>query len=304
MKKKIFITGGSGLLAINWALAVRDKFDVILNMNNRDISLKGSVIKKINLNSINPIFNFLKSERPNYVLHTAGMTNVDDCEKNPNLAYETNVGLTENVARACKNLEIPLIHISTDHLFDGTSSLVDEQKITSPLNVYGKTKAEAEEKVLSINPNSLIIRTNFYGWGTNYRISLSDYIFNALKQNQQIRLFKDIFFTPILIEVLANMTMELSEKGAHGIFHITGDDRVSKYDFGVLLAREFGFNSTLISEGFVGEQKDLVSRPKDMSLSNSKISQFLGKKIGSLSVHLNLLHKQKNAGFAKEVNAL
>ena len=100
------------------------------------------------------------------------------------------------------------------------------------------------------------------------------------------------------------MTMELSEKGAHGIFHITGDDRVSKYDFGVLLAREFGFNSTLISEGFVGEQKDLVSRPKDMSLSNSKISQFLGKKIGSLSVHLNLLHKQKNAGFAKEVNAL
>ena len=304
MKKKIFITGGSGLLALNWALAVRDKVDVILNMNNRDINLKGSVIKKINLNSINPIFNFLKSERPDYVLHTAGMTNVDDCEKNPNLAYETNVGLTENVARACKNLEIPLIHISTDHLFDGTSSLVDEQKITSPLNVYGKTKAEAEEKVLSINPNSLIIRTNFYGWGTNYRISLSDYIFNALKQNQQIRLFKDIFFTPILIEVLANMTMELSEKGAHGIFHITGDDRVSKYDFGVLLAREFGFNSTLISEGFVGEQKDLVSRPKDMSLSNSKISQFLGKKIGSLSVHLNLLHKQKNAGFAKEVNAL
>ena len=304
MKKKIFITGGSGLLAINWALAVRDKFDVILNMNNRDISLKGSVIKKINLNSINPIFNFLKSERPDYVLHTAGMTNVDDCEKNPNLAYETNVGLTENVARACKNLEIPLIHISTDHLFNGTSSLADEQKITSPLNVYGKTKAEAEEKVLSINPNSLIIRTNFYGWGTNYRISLSDYIFNALKQNQQIILFKDIFFTPILIEVLANMTMELSEKGAHGIFHITGDDRVSKYDFGVLLAREFGFNSTLISEGFVGEQKDLVSRPKDMSLSNSKISQFLGKKIGSLSAHLNLLHKQKNAGFAKEVNVL
>ena len=304
MKKKIFITGGSGLLALNWALAVRDKVDVILNMNNRDINLKGSVIKKINLNSINPIFNFLKSERPDYVLHTAGMTNVDDCEKNPNLAYETNVGLTENVARACKNLEIPLIHISTDHLFNGTSSLADEQKITSPLNVYGKTKAEAEEKVLSINPNSLIIRTNFYGWGTNYRISLSDYIFNALKQNQQIRLFKDIFFTPILIEVLANMTMELSEKGAHGIFHITGDDRVSKYDFGVLLAREFGFNSTLISEGFVGEQKDLVSRPKDMSLSNSKISQFLGKKIGSLSAHLNLLHKQKNAGFAKEVNVL
>ena len=304
MKKKIFITGGSGLLALNWALAVRDKVDVILNMNNRDINLKGSVIKKINLNSINPIFNFLKSERPDYVLHTAGMTNVDDCEKNPNLAYETNVGLTENVARACKNLEIPLIHISTDHLFDGTSSLVDEQKNTSPLNVYGKTKAKAEEKVLSINPHSLIIRTNFYGWGTNYRISLSDYIFNALKKNQPIRLFKDIFFTPILIEVLANMTMELSEKGAHGIFHITGDDRVSKYDFGVLLAKEFGFNPALIKEGFLDEQKDLVSRPKDMSLSNFKISQFLGKKIGSLSLHLDLLHKQKNAGYAKEVNTL
>jgi len=304
MNKKFFITGGSGLLALNWAIAIRDKVDVILNMNNRNITLKGSKIKKIDLNSIDPIFNFLKSEKPDYVLHTAGMTNVDDCEKNPNLAYETNVGLTENVARACKNLEIPLIHISTDHLFDGTSSLVDEQKNTSPLNVYGKTKAKAEEKVLSINPHSLIIRTNFYGWGTNYRISLSDYIFNALKKNQPIRLFKDIFFTPILIEVLANMTMELSEKGAHGIFHITGDDRVSKYDFGVLLAKEFGFNPALIKEGFLDEQKDLVSRPKDMSLSNFKISQFLGKKIGSLSLHLDLLHKQKNAGYAKEVNTL
>ena len=304
MKKKIFITGGSGLLALNWALAVRDKVDVILNMNNRDITLKGSVIKKINLNSINPIFNFLKSERPNYVLHTAGMTNVDDCEKNPNLAYETNVGLTENVARACKNLEIPLIHISTDHLFDGTSSLVDEQKITSPLNVYGKTKAEAEEKVLSINSNNLVVRTNFYGWGTKYRISLSDFIFNALRNNQKIVLFKDIFFTPILIDVLANRTMELIDKGAQGIFHITGNDRISKYDFGLLLAKEFGLNSNLIEEGFIGEKKELVSRPKDMSLSNLKVSEFLGKKIGSLSTHLQLLHKQKNLGIDKEINIL
>ena len=304
MNQKIFITGGSGLLALNWAVSMRDRVDVILNMNNRDINLRGSVVKRINLNSIGSIVNFLESDKPNYVIHAAGMTNVEECEKNPDLAHKINVGLTDNVARACKDMKIPLIHISSDHLFDGKSSLADEEKLLSPLNVYGKTKAQAEEKVLSINSNNLVVRTNFYGWGTKYRISLSDFIFNALRNNQKIVLFKDIFFTPILIDVLANRTMELIDKGAQGIFHITGDDRISKYDFGLLLAKEFGLNTDLIEEGLIGEKKELVSRPKDMSLSNLKISEFLGKKIGSLSTHLQLLHKQKNLGIDKEINIL
>ena len=304
MNQKIFITGGSGLLALNWAISMRDRVDVILNMNNRDINLRGSVSKKINLNSISSIINFLESDKPNYVVHAAGMTNVEECEKNPNLAHKINVGLTDNVARACKDMKIPLIHISSDHLFDGKSSLADEKKLLSPLNVYGKTKAEAEEKVLSLNSNNLVVRTNFYGWGMKYRISLSDFIFNALSNNQKIVLFKDIFFTPILIEVLVKRTMELIDKGAKGIFHITGDDRVSKYDFGLLLADEFGFNPNLIEKGFIAEKKELVRRPRDMSLSNLKVSEFLGVKIGSLHSHLHLLHKQKNLGIDKEINIL
>ena len=126
MKLRILFTGGAGLLALNWALATRDRHTVILGLHEREIALAGVKSIKIDLESIAHLVDTFESVQPDVVIHTAGLTSVEKCESSPELAHRINVQLAANVAQACANLGLPLVHISTDHLFNGAVSMVDE----------------------------------------------------------------------------------------------------------------------------------------------------------------------------------
>ena len=304
MKEDILITGGSGLLALNWALTIREKFNVTLGLHDRNINLKGTRSILLNLDSKDALIKALEALEPQFVIHAAGLTSVEQCEANPTLAKYINVDLTKNLATVCAKLNIPLIYISTDHLFSGNESLVNEDHPVSPLNVYAKTKAEAEARVLDSDVETLIIRTNFYGWGTSYRHSFSDMVINHLRVGKKISLFKDIYYTPMLIEPLVNSVHELVHKRAKGIFNVVGDDRISKYDFGVKIAKAFNLYNDLIDEGKIIDKSSLVLRPHDMSLSNQKISNYLGRKMGGLDEHILKLKAQEVNRLAKELQAL
>ena len=220
------------------------------------------------------------------------------------MAYQINVELSNLVALATTKLNIPLVHISTDHLFDGSSSMLVEDEPTSPINIYGETKALAEKSIMQINPNALIIRTNFYAWGTSYRQSFSDYIINSLRHKQFLSLFDDVYYTPILAEDLIESVHELLEKKAKGIFNIVSDDRVSKYDFGILIAEEFGLDKSLIQRSSFMDRSNLIRRPLDMSLSNQKVEDFLGRNLGTVKQHIAKLHQQELEGINKEIQLL
>lgn len=304
MKEDILITGGSGLLALNWALNIREKFNVKLGLHNRNINLKGTRSILLNLDSKDYLIQALEALEPQFVIHAAGLTSVEQCEANSRLAKYINVDLTKNLATVCAKLNIPMIYISTDHLFSGNESLVNEDHPISPVNVYAKTKAEAEACVLDSDAETLIIRTNFYGWGTSYRHSFSDMVINHLRSGKKISLFKDIYYTPMFIESLVYAVHELVHKKAKGIFNVVGDDRISKYDFGVKLAKEFNLDNDLIAEGKIIDKSSLVARPHDMSLSNQKVSNYLGRKMGGLDEHILKLKAQEVNGLAKELQAL
>lgn len=304
MKPRILITGGSGLLALNWAISARGSFDVWLTMHKRLIDLSGTRSVFIDMESVDSIKKLLNEVKPELVVHAAGLTNVDQCESDPELARHVNVGLTANLAKACKGEGIALVHISTDHLFSDDESFSSEDIKPSPLNIYGQTKADAELRVLDIFPNALIVRTNFYGWGTSYRHSFSDVVINALRSNTKIRLFKDVYYSPILAEEAWVSVYDLLKKNATGIFNVVSDDRLSKYDFGLKLAAVFNLDKNLIEKGFIRDQTNLVRRPNDMSLSNQKASQLLGRKIGGVSEHLRKLKLQENDGTAQELQKL
>jgi dTDP-4-dehydrorhamnose reductase len=304
MKEDILITGGSGLLALNWALTIREKFNVTLGLHDRKINLKDTRSILLDLDSKESLIQVLEALEPQLVIHAAGLTSIEQCESNPTLAKYINVDLTKNLATVCAKLNIPMVYISTDHLFSGNESLVQEDYPVSPVNVYGKTKAEAEACVLDANAKALIIRTNFYGWGTSYRQSFSDMVINHLRTGKKISLFKDIYYTPILVEPLVHTSHELVQKKAQGIFNVVGDDRISKYDFGLKLAREFNLDNDLIVEGKIIDKPSLAARPHDMSLSNQKVSTYLGRKMGGLDEHILKLKTQEVNGLAKELQAL
>lgn len=304
MAARIFITGGSGLLALNWALATRGKHAVTLGLHERQISLSGVQTMRADLESVDFLARAFDEGKVGMVVHTAGFTNVEECEAKPDLARHINVDLAANVAKACAKLNLPLVHISTDHLFRGTEAMVTEGAPVAPVNVYGRSKAEAELQVLAAHPQALVMRTNFYGWGPDYRRSFSDVIIASLRSGKALTLFKDVFYTPILIEAVASAAHDLVKSKADGIFHIVGDERISKYEFGLKIAKEFGLDAALIKPGYLADQPTLIQRPKDMSLSNRKISALLGRKLGGASEHIARLHQQELNGPAREIQEL
>ncbi len=294
LKPSIFISGGSGLLAVNWLYEKRDKYSIFLGLNERRIYPKGEVnLIYQDFKNEKSLVDQLKSINPDVVIHTAGLTNVEKCEANPDLAFKVNLDLSIIIAKATYQLGIPLVHISTDHLFEGYNSMVSENEPTNAINLYGKTKAEAEKAVLLFNHNSLIIRTNFYGWGTSYRKSFSDYIIQSLRSHQAIYLFDDVYYTPILVQNLIQTVHELIERKASGIFNIASDDRISKYEFGILIAEEFGLDKSLIFKSTIHSQINLVKRPLDMSLSNRKVCDFLGRNLGTVRQHIAVLYQEQ-----------
>jgi len=304
IKEKILITGGSGLLALNYAAAVKEYKDVVLGLHERNVLIDGVCSVFLNLDSVESLYKSLSEIKPNLVIHTVGLTNIETCEKNPQLAEYINVKLASNIATVSKNLDIKFVFISTDQLFEGKASMYNEMEKVVPLNIYGSTKAKAEREILAIHQEAMIIRTNFYGWGTTYRNSFSDFIYYKLKNKQPVQLFFDVFYTPILIEKLVEIIEKLVALNSYGIFNIVSDDRISKFNFGIILADVFGFDQSLISPVSINTRNDLVMRPADMSLNNKKTTKLLEDALGKVSSHLILLKKQLSDNRYKEITLL
>ena len=293
LKPCILLTGGSGLLAVNWFYSKNNEYSIYLGLNERKIHPDNCQVISLNFFSEESLMKQIETVGPSVVIHTAGLTDVEKCENNPELAHHINVELSIMVANVTKRLGIRLVHISTDHLFEGNFSMLSEEEPTKAINVYGMTKALAERKIQEINPDALIIRTNFYAWGTSYRKSFSDLIIESLRKEQLLSLFDDVYYTPILAENLITIVHELLEKKAKGIFNIVSDDRISKYDFGILIAEEFGLDKSYIERCSLQSKSNLVLRPYDMSLSNQKVRKLLGKNLGTVKQHITMLHEQE-----------
>ncbi len=291
MRKKILFTGGTGLLALNWANLVCDQFDVVLGFHERQIALNKVETLIICLESETEFQKSVDRIKPDCIIHTAAMTNVDNCEYFPELANKINFESVKIVSNVCVQNNIDLIFISTDHLFDGNIPNVSEGHVKNPLNCYGRTKSLGEDFIIENNPNALIVRTNFFGWGTSFRQSFSDFVINSLRIGNRITLYKDVFYTPILIDVLVDVVMKLYFRKATGIFNVVGNNRISKLEFGKEVASVFGLDLNLIDEGSIQVNNSLVVRPKDLSLSNLKVKDCLEVEIISLSEQLEVLRR-------------
>ena len=304
LKPSILLTGGSGLLAVNWFFSKNNEYSVYLGLNERKIHPDNCQVISLNFFSEESLMKQIEAVSPSVVIHTASLTSVEKCENNPELAFHINVELSSMVANVTKRLGIRLVHISTDHLFEGNVSMLSEEAPRKAINVYGKTKALAESMIEEINPEALIIRTNFYAWGTSYRKSFSDYIIESLRNEKLLSLFDDVFYTPILAENLINIVHELIERNEKGIFNIVSDDRISKYDFGILIAEEFGLDKSYIERCSLNSKSNLVKRPYDMSLSNQKVRELLGKNPGTVKQHIAKLHEQEFETKTKKIQLL
>jgi len=295
-KRSVFITGGSGLLALNWAFAMRDKWNITLGLHRHEVSLQGVQTCRLNWLNLADLETQITQISPDLIVHAAGLTNVDHCEADPILAYQSNVEISKNMAIVASKIGRPLIHISTDHLFSGLSSFYSEEEPAKPLNEYARSKLVAEQFVREISPNTLILRTNFFGWGHAYRQSFSDWIILNLRAGRSLCLFDDVYITPILLDSLALAAHELIEKKISGTFNLVGDERISKYEFAIRIAKQFDLPVNLIKRDKMESTNLSAKRPHDMSLSNLKAKEILGRSMGQVDEFLSMLYAQELSG--------
>lgn len=279
---RLFITGASGLLGLNAVLQCRGRYDVAGNYYAHPVAVDGVTLVRLDTSDAAAVDACLAHARPDVVLHTAGVANVEECELNPTLARVMNTTAAVHVAVSAVRLGARLIHVSTDHLFDGRQAMRDESSRLQPLNVYAQTKADAEIEIVRVCPDALIVRTNFFGWGSSLKASFSDWILSSLRARRSLSMFTDVFFTPILVNDLIDAALALSAQGARGVYHVAGRERVSKHAFGLAVARAFGLDASLIHPASVDSFSFAARRPHDMSLSTSKASDLLGKPMPSL----------------------
>lgn len=176
----ILITGASGLLGHHLSrFFLENGNKVIALRKTHSLGIIGLDEIEIDLLDFNTVKNLLTKIGPDYIIHCAGLTNVDDCEKNESLAKKIHIDVSQIIAQTASRINSKMIHISTDHLWDGTMQMVTEDVPVCPLNVYGKTKAESERAVLAVNSEALILRTNFFWtWFTMETIAIRlDYQF-------------------------------------------------------------------------------------------------------------------------------
>ena len=284
---RILLTGGSGLLGSNVLESSRRFSHEILSPRSKELNLLDSEATKL----------YLLESRPDIVVHAAGLTNVEKCESDKSLAIQSNVKFSAELGILCSEINATIVYISTDHLWSDQEQMKDENVALNPMNNYGLTKGNGEREIEKACKQHFILRTNFFGWGPGYRQSFSDYIINNLQIGHRVQLYKDVFYTPIEISILSELTVRLFSSDAYGIYNASGSSRISKYDFGLLIADAFNLPLQLIEPVMYNDMNYEVSRPNEMSLSNHKICKELGIQKNNLcidrSISKLLLAQQK-----------
>ncbi len=298
---RLFITGISGLLGLNLALEGREYFEVGGAFFGHPVSMAGVEPVQLDITSLEAAEEALARFAPDVIVHTAALTNVDQCETDAPRAHLLNVTAAHNVAVIAANLGARLVHVSTDQLFDGTKPWTTETDTPAPTNNYGRTKWLAEQAVLGACPNALIVRTNFYGWGTSVRRSFSDWIIENLESRTELTMFSDVYFTPILINQLVDTIIKLIGRQASGLFHVAGSERVTKHDFALRLAEAFGYPSDRIRPISVDGFSFKARRPKEMSLNSGKAEGFLQIRMPTVVEGLERLRSLRGSGWPQEL---
>ncbi len=300
---RLLITGASGLLGLNLALDASSTNDVI-GVDRSTLASAPFQVIQADLLEDNAITRVLADAQPEAVIHCAAVADVDICEANPSLARRTNAELPGRLAEACARRKIRLIHISTDAVFGGEKTgPYSETDRPNPRGVYASTKLDGERAVLQAYPLASVARVNFYGWSLTGRRSLAEFFVNSLSRGSSVNGFTDVMFCPMFVIHLAGILIKMLQNDVHGLYHVVGPQAMMKYQFGVEIARKFGFSELLVDPQSVDKSGLAARRSHNLWLSTHKISTELQLELPDFSTGLSAFYAQYQQGYQQKIRS-
>ena len=298
---RLLITGASGLLGINLAMEAMREHEVI-GMDRGKLKSAPFQVLKVDLVHRNAIDSVLDSAQPDAVINCAALANLEECEEYPDRASILNADIPGELAAVCAGRNIRFIHLSTDAVFDGTKEgFYTEEDEPNPQGVYAQTKLDGEGAVQKANPQAIIARVNFYGWSLTNRRSLGEFFVNNLSQEKYVSGFTDVIFCPMLVNHTARLLLAMLEKNLSGLYHVVGAQAMSKYQFGIEIARKFGLKQSHISPKSVEGSDLTVRRSHNLWLSIHRLSTDLGSPIPEFSTGLDEFYTQHQQGYPQKI---
>ncbi len=267
--KKLLLTGASGFLGWNLCQLAKSEWDIYGTYFSHPQSISGVTLLKVDLTDFQALKRVFQEVQPAAVIHTAAQSNANVCQTHPQESYSINVRASCNIAGLCADSAIPCAFTSTDLVFDGLNPPYRETDPVSPICYYGEQKVMAEEGMLERYPQTTICRMPLmFGLAAPTATSFIQPFIKTLTEGKQLNLFTDEFRTPVSTAT-AVQGIFWGLKKVQGIINLGGKERISRYDFGYLLAEIWQLPTTTIKACLQADLKMAAPRPPDVSLDSS-----------------------------------
>lgn len=236
--------------------------------------------------------NCLDRVRPGAVFLTAALTHLDFCQEHRSEAFRINVEGPRIVASEAASFGAKLIFYSSDYAFDGRAGPYDEEAPPAPLSVYGETKAEAEQLVLALGKEPLVLRTTVvYGWqfaSKNFAMQ----VFDRVRAGEIMNVAGDQWGNPTLADDLADGSIDLAERGTTGIVNVVGGDLMARSEFARALVRLYGGDPGRVVPVSTESLRQAAPRPLRGGLRSQKFARITGREAISLDSALDRLRRK------------
>ena len=289
--ERLLVVGSSGLLGNRLVTLGKGRFEVFGTYNKNVNNTEGNY--RLDVCNRESVLRLVEKIKPDCVIDTHGLNNLDYCETHPEESWSVNVDGSKNVAEACKKQGCKYMYISTDDVFDGRKLRYTEKDKPHPLNYYAKTKLVMEYTLAALDTNYIIARSSvLYGTGGIRKPSFVVWLISKLRNREKVRIVTDQKNNPTFTDSLSEFLFRLYEKGETGIFHVAGKDCISRYDFSMEIARQFGLEGRLITPITSPELNQIAHRPASVNMVSEKAERAAG--LGSVGIKegLSLLKKQ------------
>ena len=302
MPEKILVTGANGLLGQKVVEIFKRESEYEILPCDLLESRNGSLTLDIaNRQRVTDVFG---SYKPSVVINAAAFTNVDLAETEKEVAYKVNATAVGYLAEAAYIFNAKLVHISTDYIFDGKKGGYSEESLPAPISYYGKSKLAGENLVKAKLRDFVILRTQvLYGFGKNIKKNFVLWVIGKLANHENIRVVDDQVGNPTLADELAYAILKVCQKKATGVYHVSGFETISRYEFAAKIAEVFDLDFSPVKRIKSEELAQPAKRPMNSSFVCLKAQTELGINMPPVIDSLFQMKQQmKLAGEFRQLN--